>query len=148
MVSGVNWDRCTGGTAISGGDSAPKNNCFDNNTSTYWASSQATTNVSGNAYIGYDFGLPVNITYLRLIQYSHQSNAITSAILEYSDDGTSFNRAQTISLLNNVSIYQEFTINSKHEARYWRLKANANPIGGGTWYVYELWGFPDKTDSP
>lgn len=143
--SSGDWDQCTSGIALSGGYFSPytSSNCFDNNTSTLWASTQSGSQVSGNAYIGYDFGrdsnqkdIKLNITYLRLKQSASSATAITSAKLQYSDDGVNFYNIQTLALLNNTSDWQGFIIDSSISARYWRLLANANPTS--YWYVYEL----------
>ena len=87
-------DQCTGGTPLSSSNSATEGfttpaNAFDANASTAWSS---TTADGQTAWIGYDFGTPVDVTEIALTSRSDASatQTPTKFVLEWSDDGTSW----------------------------------------------------------
>jgi hypothetical protein len=132
-----------GGVALSGGDRSTNEgaqNAFDGNSTTYWISSQnmgTPPYVKGYAWIGYDFGDPVEIAKIGI----HQDNLITgvtSVLLQYSDDKVNWTTFTTIDLNPNGSMeYVNITNSPKH--RYWRLLANDNPDGASAhWAIREL----------
>ncbi|MFA5951989.1 MAG: tail fiber domain-containing protein [Hyphomicrobium sp.] len=140
-------DLTTGGTAISGGnhgDGPLPASAFDNNNATRWSSSQASTSVSGAAYIGYDFGSSVTkeIRQVAVRQGYVGGEAyysVTSIKVQYSDNGTAWSDATTFLVsADSASVLQESPVFASAGAhRYWRLLANANTTGG-YWNVYEV----------
>jgi hypothetical protein len=87
-------DQCVGGTPLSSTNSATAGfttpaNAFDDNTATAWAS----TNADGQtAWIGYDFGVPTDVTEIALTARSDASPTQTPTrfVLEWSDDGATW----------------------------------------------------------
>lgn len=132
-------DLTTSAQAISGGNdpSGPAGNAFDKNTSTEWYSSQGGTSVSGAAWIGQDFGSNKAIRSLTLQQRAAGSTQITSVKLQYSDNGTSWTDAATLSLAANTSV-QTFATPASGSHRYWRILANANPSISASWGIAEM----------
>lgn len=80
---------CTGGTIIASGSAGgqPATNAFDGNTATEWASGPP---VLGHAWIGYDFGSPVDIAEVMLITSGNEYDRRVGGYLQYSDDGASW----------------------------------------------------------
>lgn len=141
---------CTGGTPLSGGDlvSWVKANAFDgnalgsNNYSRVWLSSQSTTGVSGVAYIGYQFAAGKKIRWVRISQGNCGLNsgdagsAITSALLQYSDNGSAWTTHATLALVPEIFHMVVAPIPAAAHA-YWRLLANSAPTFN-YWGVNEL----------
>lgn len=135
-------NACVNGTPISSGDgtnngvSHPKTDAFDGDTTTYWQSAQ--TNISGNAWIGYDFG--VGVSQLVKSVYLYQAvnaDAVTSVKIQYSNDSTTWTTVATVSVvpnLNNIDLSSNTV-----SARYWRVLANSGVgTSGWSWNVQEL----------
>lgn len=83
-------DQCTGGAAISDGDSGGgqvDDNAFDNNNATLFAS---TTGIATTAYIGYSFASPVEVAQitLRNRQDGFANQAPTQFIVQYADSAS------------------------------------------------------------
>lgn len=144
-------DLCFGGTAISGGYISGANpiNAVDNNTSTSWKSSQTGANVSGEAYIGYDFTISRNIKFIKIRQSGSSNTSIDSVKLQHYDNSTSnWVDVQTLSLVINNSDWQAFKIDADISATKWRLLANGNTTN--YWCVNEIemgsrYGYHDST---
>ena len=123
-------DACSGGTAISDGGTALY--AFDDSTSSDWISSKTGSNVSGNAYIGYDFGKSVAVSGFSIIQ----EYPVSSLMLQYYD-GNSWKTSGTYSLpvtYTKQVIYNNYMGVS---ANKWRILANSN-TQSNQWRVYEV----------
>lgn len=136
-------DLTSGGTAIESGHASTyvPANAFDNNGSTYWASSATGAGISGSAWIGYDFGAGTTkkVVAFTITQQS-AGQAITSAKLQYSDDGSNWNDTETFTLTADTSKYYKAlttTYGTAAAHRYWRLLANAN-TASGSWQIFEI----------
>lgn len=138
-VAGYTPDICTGGTALSGGDAGgqPASGAFDNNSGTFWASSQQYTSISGSAYIGYDFGKDVHVRRFAITKASDTTFNLTSVKIQRSADGQTWTDVQTVTL-STATGTETIDVNASQKARYWRLLANANLGTGKAWRVYEL----------
>lgn len=129
-------DVCSGGTAISGGDSGTNyaslafNNIGSNSGTNQWVASQTGAGANGVAYIGYDFGSGITKT-IRRIKFDFFNNGTnygcTSFKVQYSDNGSSWSDAQTISPTNTDG-WQTFDFGANGAHRYWRLLCNATPV--------------------
>lgn len=131
-------DLTTGGTAISGGDAVGTvpANVFDDNPSTYWYSSQIGAAITGNAYIGYDFGSGTSKHIRRFSIKQSVSGGITSVKVQKSDNGTNWTDVATKTISKTTDI-QVLDLPASSEARYWRLLAN-DYIDSAQWQVYEV----------
>ncbi|WP_431854357.1 discoidin domain-containing protein [Azospirillum sp.] len=93
FVSGGVADECVGGAAISGGDAGSwsASRAFDDDTGTFWGSSQSGAGVKGVAYIGYHFATPKSINRIRF-RSSPSGSAATPVIMlvQRSYDGVSW----------------------------------------------------------
>ena len=148
ICDGFTFDKCAGGVTISGGDNAsyPASRVFDDSTSTDWVCSQTSPNVANNAYIGYDFGagVTVNVSKLRYLgsgQGFGSNRQITNADVQYSDNGTAWTTAASISIDSDPTVWQQFAVPGSLGAhRYWRILATSEPRGGTgfTWTVCEI----------
>ncbi|MBX9827985.1 MAG: discoidin domain-containing protein [Xanthobacteraceae bacterium] len=135
-------DITTTGGAISGGDLGgnTKDKAFDNNNATTWYSSQTGAGVNGVAYIGQDFGTGVTKDVIQFVirQDTGNGNAITSAKIQYSDNGSSWTDVQTISLASGGGVDQTFNFSSVGSHRYWRLLANTAAGASAAWGIQEM----------
>lgn len=123
---------------ISGGDATggAKENAFDGDTGTNWASSQTGTNVFSNAYIGdYFGGISHTIKEILFHQSSNWEERISSAILQVSDDGVTWTDIENFALSAGSQI---LTPASPQAGKYARLKANASTNTGKSWKVSEI----------
>lgn len=110
---------------------------FDNSNSSYWGSSQTTTNVSGAAYIGYDFGVGVTKAITGFTIKQHAANqAINSVKVQGSANGSSWSDVATVSITADTN-KNTYSFSNSTAYRYWRLLANANP-SSGSWEVEEI----------
>lgn len=131
--------------AISGGNiNATTNNAqkaFDNNAATGWGSSQRGTAISGNAWIGQDFGSATDsarhIRKIVIRQHSNINYDVNSVFVEFSDDGSNWTNHQTLAIGKNGSL-NTYVIESSSPHRYWRLRANQNLTATYYWIVMEL----------
>jgi len=135
-------DLCAGGAPISGGDNGAntKDKAFDNNDCvTNWYSSQVDAAANGSAYIGYDFGAGNEraINKVRILQ-TDSTNAITSVLIQHSDNGVDWTTIETWNGLTRPSggAWEETTFTNETTHRYWRYLANAQP--NGSWGVCEI----------
>jgi hypothetical protein len=136
---GYTSDLCTGGTAISGGDynaSLTKDKAYDDNESTPWCSQQVGTNISGVAYIGYDFGVTKHIRRVR-IKKPGTDFSVSSIKVQRSSNGADWSDVQIIAPAAATG-WETFDISASGVSRYWRLLANANLTGTNYWAVYEI----------
>lgn len=143
------------GIAISGGDQRhfPASNAFDV-FRTEWRSFQTGTNVSGNAYIGYDFGIikldngrvrygveavhRYEITMIRIKQSSKENMRATKARIERSEDGKTWYGVAAISLPNDDSL-NEIRFRQSVPCRFWRIRATTfNGQDGDPWGIQAL----------
>lgn len=115
--------------------SLSKENAFDNDTGTYWASSQTSGSVSGAAYIGYDFGSAKTIRGFSIKQNA-ADQGITSVKVQRSSNGSDWTDVETVAITANTS-EQTYSIDNATSARYWRLLANAETTSG-SWQVQEV----------
>jgi hypothetical protein len=121
---GYGANLCTGGSVISGGDfnEYVKENAYDGDTQTFWVSSQMTTQISGNAYIGYHFATTKTLKKISL----YTLFGLTSIIVQGSNNGTSWNTVQQFDSLSTDPGWQDLIFSNSTGYSYWRLLANAN----------------------
>lgn len=104
-----------------------------------WLSSQTTTSVSGNAYLGVTFGAVKSIRWVDILQdpgfYHDNIQPITSALFQYADGGA-WTTFQTLTLTG--AGWERFIFAPPASGHtQWRLLANANTTIGG-WGIIEL----------
>lgn len=121
----------------------PAEHALDGTVRTHWLSDPALP-VCDAAYVGYDFGegREVEIRGVTLRQRSRDlagSTCITAAALQLSDDGftNDVRTADTFEIEPTVSRHTLCAAPSA-KARFWRLLAKSDTIGGGGWGVMEL----------
>jgi hypothetical protein len=142
-INSTGGDQTTTVGAVSGGDvnttTGRRANAFDNNNTTFWGSQQRGTNVSGNAWIGQDFGAgnEKHIREIAIRQYTNNAYNINSIRVEYSDDGSAWTTHQTISIGRNA-LLNTYAVDSSSPHRYWRVRANQNLTSTYFWAVREL----------
>jgi len=126
-------------TAISGGDYSTyvKENAFDKSLTTYWASSQVYTGISGNAYIGQNFGTTKHIRTVRFYTYSAIANNISSVRVQRWD-GSTWVDVLTAAVATTASTWIQIDLPASAAATQWRMLANANLGSGQHWYVAEV----------
>jgi hypothetical protein len=132
-------DLCAGGTALESShySTFAVARAVDDSNSTFWMSGELGTGISGVSYLGYDFGVGKTIRKITVKQGDGDYNDITSVILRYSDNGSSWTTVQTIALAKDSSV-QAFTFSNTSSHRYWSLLANDNLGAGAAWAVTEL----------
>lgn len=117
-----------------------------------WALNQVSffdSGVSGVAWIGQNFGVgnAQTLVQMSVMQASAGLGNISSAIVEYSDNGSSWTSVGTFSL-NAPGSFQTITWSAAGAHQWWRLRANANPGKGVRWGVYELQMMQAATTAP
>ena len=130
--------RATGGAVVSGGTAS--GNCFDINhtVNTGWVSTQTGVGISGVAYIGYNFGVPRQITRVVYTNSSTATGNPTSVVAEWSNDGATWTPISTHTLGADSGATNVLTISAYNAANYFRLLANANLAVGQPWRVEQL----------
>lgn len=125
----------------------PATNSVDDNISTFWETNTvAASCVASAAYIGQDFGSGVTKDVRRIWVYTAAtSRGITSAIVQYSDNGSGWSAAETITLTNDANNHA-YELSEHGGHRYWRLVCNSTP--SGAWRVNELEMNEVLTDTP
>jgi hypothetical protein len=135
-------DVCNGGTAISGGDyvSSYASLAFDNiwDSTHQWQSAQNAANQLGVSYIGYNFGVAKAIRKIRIVNLSTVANIMSSLKAQYSNNGTVWVDAGTVTISPVSSQDTIVTIPAVGAYQYWRLLANANIVSGTTWAVLDI----------
>lgn len=129
---------------ISGGDmdGYACANVLDGTVRSHWQSSQAGSQVKGNAWIGVDYG-PRNKEEVRQFTIRQwngavESNMVTEVDVQYSDDGFDkhIETAATVKIAAMIG-RNSYTIDNFVAARYWRLLARSH-TEGGFWGISEL----------
>lgn len=128
---------CVGSTVTSGGDYTgyAASNVLSNNPSLRWWSSQNIANQSGTAYIGSDFGVPVHIRRVKLVQDYSPTTSVTSIKVQNSANGTSWNDVTTVAVYYGNNIIE---LPASSSYRYWRILANANLITSNSWVISSI----------
>jgi hypothetical protein len=126
------------GTPISGGDhpSFPAKNAYTT-FDTKWTSRQSGDAVAASAYLGYDFGVVkltsgrrkyavpaavrYNIATIRIKQSPIESERVTKARVERSDNGTEWYGVAIINLPNTSNL-ETISFKQTVPSRYWRLR--------------------------
>jgi ABC-2 type transport system ATP-binding protein/lipopolysaccharide transport system ATP-binding protein len=118
-------------------------NAFGGTSRTFWLS-DATHPVRDAAFIGYDFGpgCEIEVRQVRLRQWSRDlagSGCVTAVAVQLSDDGfrDDIRTADTIELVPDIS-RQSHCVDPAGKARFWRLLARSDVVGGGAWGLMEL----------
>jgi hypothetical protein len=113
---------------------------FDNNTSTYWASSQKDTGISGVAYIGQS-GLFRRVQKIRLMTYSTVSYNISSIRVQYKVPYGEWVDLGVWEIPTTGGQWNEYTVPTytpPQGVHSVRLLANANLASGYAWRVSEI----------
>jgi len=129
-------NACSGGTALKSSEYSATyaaTKAFDGDLTTSWETASGTVN--GVAYIGYQFAAAQRVVGISMVQGSAVS-AVTSAIVRYSSDGSSWTNYLTLNNLPATRIIRRFSAPSTAYA-HWSLLANSAPAGGA-WNVVEL----------
>jgi hypothetical protein len=124
--------------AISGGDlsgATPASAAFAG-VGSFWDSAQVGAAVLGTAYLGQNFGAenPRDITSIQYFQTT--AKAVTSALVQYSDNLTTWVTAATVSIATNALTVATFTSVGAHQA--WRLIANSAATTGASWELSQV----------
>lgn len=123
-------DLAKGGTPLSSGDFAgrPVANAFDGDSTTIWSSSAGAPPM----WIGYQFPAPVaiNEVFLRCIgDGTFYDQAMTSGVVEYSDDGVSWTVAWTHTVMDNYTgLFEERVLQRPDPSiamKKWRIRPTA-----------------------
>jgi hypothetical protein len=117
-------------------------NAFDGNVTNFWESN-LSANQTGVDYIGQDFGSGNAYAISQIIMTAYSAsgtaNNLSSVIVQYSDNNTTWTPVITASLSLAASSINYIPIpSSAGSHRYWRLLANSNTTGGNYWCVAEL----------
>ena len=135
------------GTALSGGfvTGYPPTYAFDDNYDTeenqnVWVSSQSGSSVSGNAWIGMDFGSTKTVTRVELIQYGFtgvvdSDRNIVAANLQSSSNGSTWSTVRLCRLNRAPGFINAYDVSIS--TRYLRLLAAANTTNFG-WIISNL----------
>ena len=134
-------DMCTGGTPIESSHASPSwlpAYAFDDNSETGWATGESGAGVNGVSYIGYDFGEGV-ARHIRRISIDNLAaiNTVASILFQYSDNGSDWTVAETISLVVDDSTHT-YDVSATGAHRCWRALANSGLAGVGSWVVMEF----------
>lgn len=132
-------DLCTGGTAISGGNSGSNIavNAFDNNTTTIWESSQTGTSVGYNAYIGYIFPVAKHIKEVKFTTGSNLNFNPYNIAIQRKVNGV-WQTVKTSSVIRSGSTINTIELPSSGSSTEWRILALDNPPSGYSWQVAEV----------
>jgi ABC-2 type transport system ATP-binding protein/lipopolysaccharide transport system ATP-binding protein len=121
----------------------PAEHALDETVRTHWLSDPARP-VESTAFLGYDFGKDrkVEIRRVTLRQWSPDlagSTCVTSAALQFSDDGfrNDVRTADTFEVEPTIA-KQTFCTAPSAQARYWRLLAKSDTVGGREWGIMEF----------
>lgn len=140
-------DLTTQGGAIASSELAgsfQKERAFDDNDVTRWAHDGINEPVDATGqYIGQDFGIgnAPNVRRVSFSQHTPTSNYISglnSIAVDYSDNGSAWTQADTVSPIAN-GLLQNFDIANGGTHRWWRIRAlqdTADP--NAAWSVFEL----------
>ncbi|HCC07036.1 MAG TPA: hypothetical protein DEP72_02555 [Clostridiales bacterium] len=110
---------------------------FDNNETQPWISNRVGSNVNGYAYIGCNFATSKNLKAIRIKQGQYANYSVNSAIIQYSNNYSTWNNWGTAVSLNQDGNWQNIYLpNNTISASSWRLLANSNPIS--YWEVMEI----------
>lgn len=116
---------------------------FDGSHRTFWLSDPALP-VRDNAFVGFDFGPEgsVEVRQVTLRQWSSDlagGKCVATVAVQLSDDGFvhDVRTADTIELEPNIA-RQSYNVVPSGKARFWRLLAKSDSVGGGGWGVMEL----------
>lgn len=141
-------DLATSAQAISDSEfsGTADDDAFDDDSADSWASAiQNPSALTGNGYVGQDFGASSALNIRRVAIQQHDAlsgnrlfgaNAIK---IQRSDDGSAWTDVDTISPIDNA-LLQVFDIADGGGHRYWRFLANKevpNWGGGAVWGVFE-----------
>jgi hypothetical protein len=119
-------------TYISGGDynatSYPAAYAFDeNNSTTYWLSSQLGAQVSGAAWIGVVLPTAKLITSIVFVPYGSTNYAVASATIQRSDNGSTWTDVSVLTgMTYNTTNRVVVNSGTGYTARYWRIIATSN----------------------
>ncbi len=121
----------------------PAEHALDETVRTHWLSDPARA-VENTAFLGYDFGKghKVGIRRVMLRQWSPDlagSTCVTKASLQFSDDGfrNDVRTADTFKIEPTIA-KQTFCAAPAAQARYWRLLAKSDTVGGREWGIMEF----------
>lgn len=106
-----------------------------------WVSGESGAGVSGVSYAGQNFGGGVTKRVRQMVLYQGYNGdstySITSALIQYSDNGTAWTTAATVSLTATLAA-QTVTCSDVGTHQYWRLLANSAAGAANRWGVTEL----------
>lgn len=146
-VVGSTVDDATQANSISGGDylTYAKEKAFDN-AGNAWICSQAYGGISGVAYIGQNFGSEKKLVKFTIQQSTNGDWRISSAKVQYSDNGSAWSDLETFALVNDSAVNTHTLSAHSQSHAYWRILANAEPYSGAArWEVLEVEMMVEKT---
>lgn len=121
----------------------PAERAFDGAARTHWLSEPGRP-ARDAAFIGFDFGAdtPAEVRQVALRQWSADldgSSCVTTAAVQLSDDGFTqdVRTAEMIELDANI-VRQSYNVSPSGKARFWRLLARTETLGGGPWGIADL----------
>lgn len=115
----------------------PASAAFDGVYGSNWATARVSgEGISGNDYIGQDFGAAKAIVQVTLKQQSVET-AVDSVKIKYSDNGTTLIELGTFAVSKDGAVNTiDFGFVGAH--RFWYVFANANPGGNERWQVRDV----------
>lgn len=123
--------------AISSGWVNPPGGAFDGDYASNWATARVSgEGISGNDYIGQDFGESKSVREITLQQLS-VATAVSSVRVQYSDNLTSWTDEGTHAVPKDGGV-NTIPVAGVGAHRAWRLLANANPGGNERWQVRDI----------
>jgi F5/8 type C domain len=127
------------GVAAPGGGTAAQSADGITSGANGWISGETSSGVSGVSYVGQNFGSTKHIRQIVLYQgYNGDATySITSALVQYSDNGTTWATQSTITPTATIGA-QTFALAASGLHQYWRLLANSAPGAAARWGVAEL----------
>ena len=109
---------------------------FDGNDSTRMNLVSSSINYE---WVGYEFETPKSVRKIKDLVYGTINTRVSSAKLQYSLDGNTWNDIQTFSDYKNSSSH-EYAINTSQMAKYWRIYVSFNANDYISYHTIQLYG--------
>ena len=90
-------------------------------------------------WVGYEFETPQSVRKIKDLVYGSINTRVSSAKLQYSSDGNTWNDIQTFSDYKNSSSH-EYAISTSQTAKYWRIYLSFNAADFVGYYTIQFYG--------
>jgi hypothetical protein len=143
-ISSGDWNGGTNGLT------QPKEQAFDGITNTRnngWGSIQSSNDVSGNAWLGFQFNSSRNFREIEIYNGGFVNGCVTSLVVRYSDIGPNdWTTAETLDIHStspnifstNNWTWQKIFLSDHGPHLYWSVLATSNTNGNTVWSIGEL----------